>query len=90
MKKSTAVLFIASLLLIIWGATDLYNYATTGQELLQHYDGEKIIRELVNYSLIQGLVKSVLGLLLLAFGCFLRKKKKYMYICGFYLAGYSA
>lgn len=30
MKKSTAVLFIASLLLIIWGATDLYNYATTG------------------------------------------------------------
>ena len=76
MKKSTAVLFIASLLLIIWGATDLYNYATTGQELLQHYDGEKIIRELVNYSLIQGLVKSVLGLLLRAFGCFLRRKKK--------------
>ena len=76
MKTSTAVLFIASLLLIIWVSTDLYNYATTGQELLQHYDGEKIIRELVNYSLIQGLVKSVLGLLLLAFGCFLRRKKK--------------
>ena len=76
MKKSTAVLFIASLLLIIWGATDLYNYATTGQELLQHYDGEEIIRELVNYSLIQGLVKSVLGLFAPGLWLFSQKEEK--------------
>lgn len=76
MKKAVAILFIVSVLLLIWGGTDLYNYATTGRDLLQHYAGKETIQELVNYNLIQGLVKVILGVLAAVCAYLFRSKKR--------------
>ena len=75
MRRVSWTLLLAAVLLLIWGAVDFYHYAVIGQEMLQHYEGAQIIRELVNYSLVQGLIKAVLGLLVLVASCFAGKKR---------------
>lgn len=64
-----------AVLLIVWGITDSYHYAVTGGEVLQYYGTEEIIHRLVNYSFVQGVIKVILGLLLIPVSYFVGKKK---------------
>ena len=65
MKKTTWILWAAAALLLLWGIVDFYHCAVTGREVLRYYDGAEAIRQLVRYSLIQGVVKVLVGLLLI-------------------------
>ena len=76
MKKTPWILLILSVLLIAWGIVDFYHYAVIGKELLQHYGGEEAINSLVNYSLVNGVIKVILGVFLITICYFIRKKKK--------------
>lgn len=76
MKKIQWILLILSVLLIAWGIEDFYHYAVIGKELLQHYEGEKAISSLVNYSLANGVIKVILGVFLITICYFVKKKKK--------------
>ena len=76
MKKTPWILLILSVLLIAWGIVDFYHYAVIGKELLQHYEGEEAINSLVNYSLVNGVIKVILGVFLITICYFVRKKKK--------------
>ena len=76
MKKTPWILLILSVLLIAWAIEDFYHYAVIGQKLLQHYGGEEAINSLVNYSLVNGVIKVILGVFLITICYFIRKKKK--------------
>ena len=76
MKKIQWILPILSVLLIAWGIEDFYHYAVIGKELLQHYEGEEAINSLVNYSLVNGVIKVILGVFLITICYFVKKKKK--------------
>lgn len=76
MKKTPWILLILSVLLIAWGIVDFYHYAVIGKELLQHYEGEEAINSLVNYSLVNGVIKVILGVFLITICYFVKKKKK--------------
>lgn len=76
MAKAAKVLLIIAFLLIIWGVADLYNCATTGKEVLEYYNGAQIIKELVNYNFVQGLIKTILGLLTIVVSFVMRRKSK--------------
>lgn len=65
MKKPSNLLIILSAVFSIWGIADIYNYFTIGKEALLHYEGVDVVSQLVNYNLIQGIVKIVFGLCLL-------------------------
>ena len=76
MKKTQWILLILSVLLIAWGIEDFYHYAVMGKELLRHYEGEEAINSLVNYSLVNGVIKVILGVFLITICYFVKKKKK--------------
>lgn len=76
MAKAAKVLLIIAFLLIIWGVADLYNCETTGKEVLEYYNGAQIIKELVNYNFIQGLIKTILGLLTVVVSFVMRRKSE--------------
>ena len=75
MKRVSWPLILAAVVLLAWGASDFYHYAVTGQAVLQYYEGAQLVRSLVNYSLVQGLIKVVLGLLVIVVPCFAGKKR---------------
>ncbi len=75
MKKTQWILLILSVLLIAWGIVDFYHYAVIGKELLQHYEGAEAINSLVSYSLVEGVIKVILGVLLIIICHFMRKKR---------------
>ena len=62
MKKSSKVIIIFSIAIILFGMSDIYNYLTIGKEVLTHYEKISVIKKLVNYSLTQGILKIFLGL----------------------------
>ena len=68
------ILLVIAALLVVWGFVDFYHYAFIGREMLVHYAGVTSVQELVNSSLIHGLVKTALGLVITA-GLFLTRKK---------------
>ena len=76
MKGRVGALIIIAVLLLIWGMLDFYNYAVTGKEILRYYNEAEIIKRLVNYNLLQGFIKVVSGLLLIAVWHFTGKKEK--------------
>ena len=62
MKKSSVFILVIGCLLVLWGAADLYSWATSGKELLELYEGVGSISRLVQYSLVGGIIKVLLGL----------------------------
>ena len=62
MKKSSKLIIIFSIAIILFGMSDVYNYLTIGKEVLTHYQEISAIKQLVNYSLTQGMLKIFLGL----------------------------
>ena len=62
MKKSSKLIIIFSISIILFGMSDVYNYLTIGKEVLTHYEEISAIKQLVNYSLTQGMLKIFLGL----------------------------
>ena len=69
------LLLVIAFLLVFWGLVDFYHYVFIGREMLVHYAGVGSVQELVNNSLIQGLIKTTVGLLITA-GLFLARKKR--------------
>lgn len=72
MKKIPKGYYIVSALLILWAIPDFRNCAVTGKNLLTHYAGEGIIQpliqQLVQWDLFLGIVKVLLGCLVLVIG----------------------
>ena len=75
MKKVSKWYWIASALLLLWAAKDLYAYLTMGRELLVEYPDVYSVREMVKGDLIRALVKAGLALLLPPVG-FWRSRRK--------------
>ncbi len=73
MKKGILILAV---LLLLWGAVDLYHWVTIGWEALRFYGGVASIEELVRYQFFQGLIKTGAGLLLLATCLLMGRRKK--------------
>ena len=65
MKKTFNLFLILSAAFCIWGIADIYNYFTIGKTTLLYYNGADIIKQLIQYSLTQGIVKIVIGLCIL-------------------------
>lgn len=68
--------YIASALLLIWAIADFHNYATIGKDLVAYYSGESIIWELVQNTLIQGIVKALLAATIIVIGLIRAKRNK--------------
>lgn len=68
MKRIAKGYYIAAVLLLLWAAADVYHYVTIGRELVSYYDGSGILQQLVHHSLFQGVVKALLGGLILFLG----------------------
>ena len=75
MDKVSKGLLFAALLLIALGIVDFYHYAVTGKSVLEFYQNAETVKRLVNYSLIQGLLKTAAGLSI-AVASFLTAKKR--------------
>lgn len=56
------------------GYRGICNFSATGKDLLQFYDQSDVIKNLVHYSLISGLVKIALGILATGIFLFIWKK----------------
>lgn len=76
MKKISKGYYIAAALLVIWAIADLYHYAVIGSGLIDYYNGAGIIRQLVENSLVQAVVKILLAALTVAAGWWRAKEKK--------------
>lgn len=75
MKHASILLLILGIPLVIWGAVDTYHFASTGTALLKVYAQNEVIERLVHYSLINGLIKTTLGLLAIGISIFLWRKR---------------
>lgn len=74
MKCASILLVVLGTMLIVWGIVDICNFSATGKDLLQFYDQSDVIKNLVHYSLISGLVKIALGILATGIFLFIWKK----------------
>ena len=63
MKSISKVIIVFSIAIILFGMVDLYNYLTIGKEILLHYEEVNVIKDLVNSSLTQGILKVIIGLI---------------------------
>lgn len=70
------LLWIISLLLIVWGCHDFYNYVTVGKELLVMYEGVQSVKELVRYNLIHGAVTICIGAVIAAIAVLKGKQRE--------------
>lgn len=68
MRKISKWYCIASALLAVWGALDLYHYFAVGRNLVMYYSGESVILSLVLSSLFQGIIKLLLAAIVMAAG----------------------
>ena len=76
-KKVPKFLLIFAALFIVWAITDFHNYFTIGVNMLKHYAGIESVAELVNYTLIQGFVKTGIALLLIIIFILLKKRNNH-------------
>ncbi len=76
MRKVYMLLLGVSILLIVWGAVDFFNYFTIGTELLTIYDDVDSVTRLVNNALIGGIIKIGLGAILAGVALFTMKRAK--------------
>ena len=82
MRKVYMLLLGVSILLIVWGAVDFFNYFTIGTELLtiyddvDRYDDVDSVTRLVNNALIGGIIKIGLGAILAGVALFTMKRAK--------------
>ena len=74
-KRISWILLPVAALLIVWGIKDFYHYAVIGKEVLKYYGAEEIVCRLVNNSLAQGVIKIILGLLLIPVFHFAGRKR---------------
>ncbi len=74
MKKIAKGYWITAVLLLLWAAWDVYRYITIDRDLISYYDETNIIQQLVHNSLTQGIVKTLLGCLILLLGWHRGKK----------------
>ena len=63
MKSISKVIIVFSIAIILFGMVDLYNYLTIGKEILLHYEEVNVIKDLVNSSLTQCILKVIIGLI---------------------------
>ena len=63
MKSISKVIIVFSIAIFLFGMVDLYNYLTIGKEILLHYEEVNVIKDLVNSSLTQGILKVIIGLI---------------------------
>ena len=68
MKRISKGYWIAAALLLLWAMLDFYHYLVIGHDLISYYDNAAIIYRLVANTLFQGIVKAVLGALVLFVG----------------------
>ena len=59
----SSVIIGVLLAIFLFGMVDLYNYLTIGKEILLHYEEVNVIKDLVNSSLTQGILKVIIGLI---------------------------
>ncbi len=79
MKKITAALLIAGLLVLAWSAVDFYQLFTTWQKAFQHYAGtntEESVLALGRLTLENGLVKAGIGALMVGTAGYRIQKEK--------------
>ena len=76
MRKVYMLLLGVSIVLIVWGAVDFFNYFTIGTELLTIYDDVDSVTRLVNNALIGGIIKIGLGAILAGVALFTMKRAK--------------
>ena len=68
MKKISKGYCMAAALLFLWAAADGYHYAAIGRNVVSYYTGESIVWQLAHHSLVQGIVKALVGCLILFIG----------------------
>lgn len=68
MKRISKGYWVAAALLLLWAMWDFYHYFVIGHDLISYYDNAAIIHRLVANKLFQGIVKAVLGVLVLFVG----------------------
>ncbi len=68
MRISACLLLILGALVLVWGLGDLWNLLTIWREAVSRYGGEPSLLRLGGAQLAAGVVKSLFGLGLLAFG----------------------
>ncbi len=74
MKKTCIFLLLIGGALVLWGIVDVYNWATTGKQLIELYPDVSSIAELVRYSLLSGIIKAILGMTMAAATYIISKK----------------
>ena len=77
MNKSLKPLIILGILMLFWSVIDIYDYISIGIDTLNHYLGtsnQEIINKLVNTQVRNGLLKAIIGVILIIIP-FVRKIK---------------
>jgi len=75
-KKISQGYYIVFALLMIGAAVDFYHYAAIGTGLIRHYTGVYAVRQLVQNTLFQGIIKAFAGVLVIAAGMLRVKAKR--------------
>lgn len=77
MKTWKKVVLVLGILMLIWGIYDFYYLIHNGMPLLQKYAGTDVesgIRELLKYDFQNGLIKSIISILMVMVSLFRRKR----------------
>ena len=73
MKKISKGYYIIVVLLLVWAASNFYDYAVIGKDLVSYYSGASVIVKLVNSVLYQGILKVLGAAAVLGIGFFKAK-----------------
>ena len=74
MKKSYVFMIVIGVVLVLWGAMDFYNWASTGRQLLELYPDVSSVIDLVRYSFTSGIIKVILGVITAVAPCIMAKR----------------